>query len=478
MEPLTGEVLNINNEYGTYQEYKAAVDAELQKSAESFVRIGYLLKVARDTDILKESGYESVNEFADAEYGLDKSQVSRFIRINDEYSEDGYSDKLQEKYRDFGYAKLALMLTLPAAVNEELTASYTKSEIGMLKEEIEAERDVSDLEVMLEEKNQKQEGFGLVGKVLYQLGHDKPELYIKLYDAVMKTECINEDDEYSNEQIVNALTEVLAPSGEAIHSVRIAGEGRKLLSIKGPETDPVIIDVRSEDKNCVSWYDFIEEAEELYDATVAGRTGWEKLYGEPFPDKEEPQNTPVAPVQPKKEKKVTKAKVEKPVDPHKDRVESKNNEQEDKHETEGQQAQPTSQNSDMEPTAAVINNTDGETPGIDRHEPEPADNASGTHDGVGQTVVENDADTGNEPPAAEQIEGQLSIEQFPEYMPDSEKKAQMEQVEAIRQTYMIALKDTLDTIFLLAKNGKITDAEERLEAVRGTLHKIAELAEA
>ena len=35
----------------TYTEYKRELDAELSKSAESFVRIGYLLKVARDTDI-------------------------------------------------------------------------------------------------------------------------------------------------------------------------------------------------------------------------------------------------------------------------------------------------------------------------------------------------------------------------------------------------------------------------------------------
>ena len=162
MESLAGEVININNEYGSYQEYKAAVDTELQRSAESFVRIGYLLKVARDTDILKESGYGSVNEFAEREYGLDKSQVSRFIRINDEYSENGYSDKLQEQYRDFGYAKLALMLTLPAAVREELTAAYTKSEIGMIKEEIEEENKVSYLEVMMEEKNQQHEEYGIV----------------------------------------------------------------------------------------------------------------------------------------------------------------------------------------------------------------------------------------------------------------------------------------------------------------------------
>lgn len=64
MEKVAGEVININNEYKTYQAYKAAVDSEMQKSAESFVRIGYLLKLARDTDILKSTPYGSVNVYA------------------------------------------------------------------------------------------------------------------------------------------------------------------------------------------------------------------------------------------------------------------------------------------------------------------------------------------------------------------------------------------------------------------------------
>ena len=41
---------------GTYQEFKKAFDAELYNQAEGFVRTGYLLKKARDTDILRESG--------------------------------------------------------------------------------------------------------------------------------------------------------------------------------------------------------------------------------------------------------------------------------------------------------------------------------------------------------------------------------------------------------------------------------------
>lgn len=414
MEPLKGQILDINNEYGTYQEYKAAVDAELQRSAESFVRIGYLLKVARDTDILKESGYGSVNEFAEKEYGLDKSQVSRFIRINDEYSENGYSDRLQEKYRDFGHAKLAMMLTLPAAVSEELTASYTKAEIGMIKEEIEAERKVSDLEVMMEERNQQQEGYGLVGKVLHQLGHDNTELYLRLFDAVMKTDY---ERDGAITPLVKKLTEALAPSGEAIHSVRIAGEGRKLLSIKGPDVDPVIIDVRGESKTEIGWDNFIEDAQSLYSGIVMleEKEGWEQLYGEPFPVKEESKKAPVAPVQPKKEKKVTKAKVEKPAKPQKDQEENETGNQEESHEREKEETTSISKDPDMESPAAGDNDAGHESSDIGQHDPEPTDDASGTDDGTGTPSAEDDADTGNEPPAAgETAQDQSGPERYEE----------------------------------------------------------------
>lgn len=38
----------------TYREFKSALDIELKNQAEGFVRTGYLLKKARDTEILKE----------------------------------------------------------------------------------------------------------------------------------------------------------------------------------------------------------------------------------------------------------------------------------------------------------------------------------------------------------------------------------------------------------------------------------------
>lgn len=84
--------------YQNYEEYKSEVNRVLNRTVEDFVTIGYLLKKGRDTDILKDSGYANVNEFAEAEYHLDASQVSRFIRINDRFAVDGYSSALKEEY--------------------------------------------------------------------------------------------------------------------------------------------------------------------------------------------------------------------------------------------------------------------------------------------------------------------------------------------------------------------------------------------
>lgn len=134
--------MNKLEELKNYSEYKAALDEQIKESAEGFVKIGYLLKLAKDTDILKDSQYSNVIEFAKAEYGIDKTMVSRFISINDRFSENGNSPMLRTTYQGFGYAKLAIMLQLPDTLNEELTPEYSKREIQTLKEEMDKEKTI------------------------------------------------------------------------------------------------------------------------------------------------------------------------------------------------------------------------------------------------------------------------------------------------------------------------------------------------
>lgn len=317
--------------YQSYSEYKAELDTELQKSAEGFVRIGYLLKLARDTDVLKESGYASVNEFAQAEYNIDKSMVSRFIGINDRFSEGGNSPQLKEQYRNFGYAKLAIMLQLPDSINEELSPTFSKSEIQAIKEEYDSEMKKTDLEVLMEEKPEGQRDMGDdLSKAVRQLGHDNPELYKEIYWAIAK-----EDSSYKAPQEASgykALQEALAPAGEGICSIRIPGTGRMLLSIKGIDSDITLTNIRTGEKKGYTWESLHRAAWGI--VRVDSRNpeeSWIKVYMEPFPVEKEPEKPQVAPVQqkkedkkPKKQPKVIKAKAEeKPVNTQREETEQK-----------------------------------------------------------------------------------------------------------------------------------------------------------
>lgn len=282
----------------TYRELKAAMDSEISKAAESFVRIGYLFKMARDTDILQGSGYSSYLEFAQKEYGMDKSQVSRFINVHNKFADPEDPTRLQTQYQGFGYAKLALMLTLPDTIVEELTPAYSKSDIQTIKEEIDAEAKISDLEVLAEsgmqegpEENGEKTAWNptdLFEQVVGMILDDDLYLRIKCRRALKA-------DPERQEALIQ---EALAPTGEAMLTVRVKGIGRMMLSIKSRQEDLVLINVRSEEKTAYGWGKLMNAV---------------KGYCEAHEDREE-EKPPVAPVQlpgEKKERKipkVTKAK--------------------------------------------------------------------------------------------------------------------------------------------------------------------------
>ena len=283
----------------SYQEYKAELDAELTKTAESFVRIGYLLKVARDTDILAESGYATVTDFAKAEYGIDKTQVSRFIHINDKFAEGGYSDHLMPSFQGYGYAKLTLMLSLPDAVNEALSPNYSKAEIQSIKDEVDAENRVTDIEVMLERKEPELQELSLVEKVIRQLASDEPELFVETAKRLS-------DESWTIEDI----KENMAPDGEYTYSVRIPGAGRFMLMLSS-ETDAQIVNVRTGEADTAGWGEIGQAWLALMNFDMEPQKRWSELFCMPYPVKEKEQKAAVAPVQQKpvqkKESKVKKA---------------------------------------------------------------------------------------------------------------------------------------------------------------------------
>lgn len=297
-----------------YQDYRAEVQTELQKASEGFVRIGYLLKLARDTSILSGSQYKDYLEFAQGEFGLDKSTVSRFVRINDRFSEGGCTDQLLEQYKGFGYSKLALMLTIPESVAEELTPDYTKSEIQEIKQVIEEEQSKTEIEHLEENMAEimNPPTDSMVIQTIRQLGEEMPDLYVRIWKG------------FGESDSCEGIKDIFKPLPQMTYVVRVPGKGKVVLMAK--EEGASITIARTEEKIQASWMEIysawsevVEICTEDGDTLANGEQSWQQAYGKEFPKTEKEE---VAPVQPAKPSRVnTPKKPEKKNKPKKDEKE-------------------------------------------------------------------------------------------------------------------------------------------------------------
>ena len=113
---------------------KKEIAEEFARASASFVRIGYLLRKAEDSQGYKNEGYDTLTEWAQAELGITATYVSRFKAINAKYSVDGYSDRLKTEFVGYGSAKLGEMLALPDGDMEMIRPETKRQDIRSLKE--------------------------------------------------------------------------------------------------------------------------------------------------------------------------------------------------------------------------------------------------------------------------------------------------------------------------------------------------------
>ncbi len=425
----------------SYQEYKQELDAVLTRTAEDFVQIGYLLKVARDTNVLAESGYANVTDFAKAEYGIDKTQVSRFININDRFSENGYSDHLIPNYQGFGYAKLTLMLQIPDEINEALPPTLSKTEIQAVKDEVDAENKISDIEVEIE----KAEAAAVTDKPmippdgtplqrnLWQLGKEQEELFRKLWEICNK----------SNYPRSTAIMDALIPQGDAVYTVRIPGERRTQIIINSDGA--TIINLKTLERSKYIPQDICYEVEELLNGGSSPEEQYKMLYCENMT----PEESEVAPVQPENETQ----KEKKPEKRKESRVTKAVTEKKKPKESEKKPEQMTI------PGAA----------------PDPAPEEPETQ--VNDTVC-GDPDTANKDFATdhqntetmvteEQVPGQTDIEKdFPQYCPDTADQ---------RTAYRQSIRGSVENLVRYVEMDLIVAARQQLSDIAGYLDRLEEL---
>lgn len=424
-----------------YRKYKQELDGAFTQAAEKFVLIGYLLREAAETDILRSSGYKNMEEFAYAEYGVDASQANRFININRRFSEGGNSKQLKQQYRGIGSSKLAVMLTIPDEINEVLPKTLTKDELLEIQAEVKEEKKVSDIEVEIERAEAAAvtdkpmlppEGSPLY-RNLWQLGKEQEELFRKLWEICNK-------GQYPRSA---SIMDALIPQGDAVYTVRIPGERRTQIIINSDSA--TVINLKTLERSKYIPQDICYEVEELLNGGSSPEERYRELYGEDMTP-EEPEVAPVQPDETPKEKKPEKRK--------ESRVTKANTEPKKK-----------PKEAEKKPEQMTI-------PGA---EPDPVENEPETQ--VNDTVCGNsdtadkDFDTDHQNTdtmgSEEQVPGQTDIEKdFPQYCPDTADQ---------RTAYRQSIRGSVENLVRYVEMDLIAAARQQLSDISGYLDKLEEL---
>lgn len=123
----------MDNEIMSYDSAKNIIRRDLESMSRKFITIGYYLKLIRDNEMYRQDGFRDIWEFAQNTYGISKSTCSRWMAMNDKFSQGGNSPYLKEEYRDFGKSQLQEMLYLTDEQMEQARPDMTAKEIREIR---------------------------------------------------------------------------------------------------------------------------------------------------------------------------------------------------------------------------------------------------------------------------------------------------------------------------------------------------------
>lgn len=128
-----------------YEEAKNILREKLDNMKMNFIAAGYYMKYIRNRELFREDGYESIWEFAEDNYGIKKSTASRWMAMNDKFSQDGNSPILSEEFRGFEKSQLQEMLYLDDKQIETVTPDMTVKEIREVRKPVEPKKEEREL---------------------------------------------------------------------------------------------------------------------------------------------------------------------------------------------------------------------------------------------------------------------------------------------------------------------------------------------
>ena len=252
-----------------YIQCKTEIKENLTGIVKGFVKIGWQLTRISASKAYTMDGYNSITEFAKAEYGMNPDGVSRFMKVYERYSIPGDTPELQEQYKDFKFAQLSEMLQLPIEDQQMITADTKRDDIRELKKfNKENEHNPEQLFAWKNGRGNK------IYDTIFEFFKSSRELLNTLFGS----------DAYragSLEQMV----EIVNPSGS-----RSYRKGTVFLMMYGSEKGIMVKQIPQGTEN-MTWSEFFNIVQDLFGEKAAGAQTWEAYF--------EPKNQKIA--EPKKE---------------------------------------------------------------------------------------------------------------------------------------------------------------------------------
>lgn len=246
-----------------YIQCKNDIKNNLGTIVKSFVRIGWQLSRIDKSGAYKNDGYNTVAEFAKAEYGMSATGTSRFIRVYEKYSAPGDTPELRAEYRDYNRSQLEEMLQIPEEDHELIRPEAHKEDIRELKR-FNAENE-SNPDNLLDWKTAKTTE-EKIQAVVFEFWHDNREILNVLY---------------GEEHTLKDIAEMISPSGS-----RSYRKGTVFLMFYSLEAG-ILVKVFGSEPGKMTYQELIERTKRLFDGKAEGKHTWENYFSE---QEEETQN--------------------------------------------------------------------------------------------------------------------------------------------------------------------------------------------
>lgn len=225
-----------------WMEWKEDIRRKLQETANNFVYIGYRLKQIRDSGMY--DGCESIYEFAEKEYNLQRSTVSRFMAINDKFSKHGNSIELRDEFVGLNQSQLSEMLSLPVSDYDMITEDTSIKDIREIKS---FNRDMKEPEPKPEETvkaaGTDQKEWTPLQKCIIDFFKDKLDLL----------------DEVEKSYTIKDAAELMAPSGSRTHK-----KGIILLVMHDYDHGVNIKEMGKPEPSSMTWDTFFDRIREVF----------------------------------------------------------------------------------------------------------------------------------------------------------------------------------------------------------------------